>query len=432
LRGAGVTLALPLLDSMIPAFASPSDKRLPVRMAFVYVPNGIMMEHWTPQTEGAGFETTRLLKPLEAYKKDMLVLTGLAHKTGAGGGGDHARAGGTYLTGVRPNRSTTIAEVGISVDQVAAQAIGGQTRFPSLEMGCEIARTVGSCDSGYSCAYVNNMAWRGPSTPLPPEINPRLLFERLYGTLDTSADPAVRGRLKQNRRSVLDFVNARTRALMNDVGPADRQKIDQYTTAIREIEKRIQKVEAANQELAPTMEKPSGIPATFPEHVRLMHDLMVVAFQADLTRVSTLMYSREGSTRSYPETGFTDGHHTVSHHGNKPELMEKVAEINLFHVQQFADLVAKLKAVPEGDGNLLDNSIIVYGSSLSDGNKHSHENLPTLVLGRAGGGLNPGRHIRYTGTPPMTNLFLTLLDRMGVKDDKLGDSNGKVEHLSDV
>lgn len=431
LRGAGIAIGLPLLDSMAPALAAPAQAKTPVRMAFVYVPNGIMMNHWTPSTAGSDFEITRLLQPLEAYRKDMLVLTGLAHKTGAGGAGDHARAGGTYLTGVRPERSTTVAHVGISVDQVAAKHLGDKTRFPSLELGCEIARTVGSCDAGYSCSYVNSMAWSGPSTPLPPEINPRLVFERLYGTLDTSSDPAVRSRLNQNRRSVLDFVNGRTRTLMSNVGPSDRRKIDQYMTSIREIEKRIQMAESANQELTPAFEKPTGIPATFPEHVRLMHDLMVVSFQADLTRISTLMYSREGSTRSYPEIGFTDGHHTVSHHGNKPDLMEKVAQINLFHVKQFSDLVAKLKAIPEGDGTLLDNSMIVYGSSLSDGNRHSHENLPVAILGHGNGALKTGRHIRYE-TTPMTNLYLTMLDRMGVPADKLGDSNGQVQHLSDV
>lgn len=432
LRGAGVAVALPWLESMVPALATAAEKKPPVRMAFVYVPNGVMMNHWTPATEGKAFEITRLLQPLEAYRSDMLVLSGLAHKTGAGGAGDHARAGGTYLTGVRPARSTTAAQVGISVDQIAAQAIGRETRFPSLELGCEIARTVGSCDAGYSCAYVNSMAWSGPTTPLPPEINPRLVFERMYGTLNTSADPAVRLRLNQNRRSVLDFVNGRTKSLMSNVGPTDRRKIDQYLTSIREIEKRIQMAEASNQELTPSFEKPSGIPATFPEHVKLMHDLMVVAFQADLTRISTLMYSREGSTRSYPEIGFTDGHHTVSHHGNKPELMEKVAQINLFHVKQFADLVAKLKATPEGDGTLLDHSMIVYGSSLSDGNRHSHENLPVVVMGSGRGAIATGRHVKYEGAPPMTNLYLTMLDRMGVRAEKLGDSNGKVEHLSDV
>lgn len=432
LRGLGTAVALPMLDAMTPAFAGPASlSKKPVRMAFVYVPNGIMIEDWMPATAGKQFEVSRLLKPLEAYRDDMLVLSGLSHKTGAGGAGDHARAGGTYLTGVRPKRTTTSPEVGISVDQVAAQAIGSKTRFASLELGCEVARTVGSCDAGYACAYVNSMAWRGPSTPMPPEINPRLVFERIYGTLDTSSDPAVRARLNDDRRSVLDFVNARTNKLMGVLGPSDKRKLDQYLTSIREIEKRIQQAEAANQELTPTLDKPSGVPGTFPEHVKLMHDLMLVAFQADLTRVVTLMYSREGSTRSYPEIGFTDGHHTVSHHGNKPDLMEKVAKINLYHVQQFADLVQKLKATQEGDGSILDNTMLVYGSSLSDGNRHSHENLPVLMLGRGDGSIRPGRHIKYDGQP-MTNLFLTMLDRMGVPAEKLGDSNGKVEHLTEL
>jgi len=432
LRGVGTAIALPLLDAMSPAFAGPAKgSGKPVRMAFVYVPNGIMMNDWTPSATGVDFTLPRTLQPLEPYRQDMLVLSGLAHKTGAGGAGDHARAGGTYLTGVRPKRSTTAPEVGISVDQVAAQAIGKRTRFASLELGCEIARTVGSCDAGYACAYVNSMAWRGPSTPMPPEINPRLVFERIYGTLDTSADPAVRARLTDNRRSILDFVNGRTRQLMGELGPSDRRKLDQYLTSIREIEQRIQQAESENAVLTPGLDKPSGIPATFPEHVKLMHDLMVVAFQADLTRVVTLMYSREGSTRSYPEIGFTDGHHTVSHHGNKPDLMEKVSQINLYHVKQFTDLVAKLRNTGDGEGSLLDNTMLVYGSSLSDGNRHSHENLPVLLFGRGDGSLKPGRHIQYKDQP-MTNLFLTMLDRMGIPSEKLGDSNGRVEHLSEI
>jgi Protein of unknown function (DUF1552) len=433
LRGVGVAIALPLLDSMTPAFASPAVQyRAPLRLAFGYVPNGIMMKDWTPQTAGRDFEFTRILKPLEPFRENLLVLTGLAHRTGASKeAGDHARAGGTYLTGVHPKRTAGAdIEVGVSVDQVAAQAVGSETRLPSLELGCEATRLVGSCDAGYSCVYQSSLAWRSPTTPMPPEVNPRLAFERLYGSLETSLDPAARARLNQDRKSILDYVNGRTRKLVATLGPSDRRKIDEYLTAIREIERRIARAENDNRQLTPNIAKPDGIPIDFAEHVRLMHDLLVVAFQADITRVATLLYSREGSNRSYPELGFSDGHHPITHHRNLPDLVEKVTKINSYHVEQFAYLVGKLKSIKEGDGTLLDHLMIVYGSSLSDGNTHRHENLPVVVVG-GGGGLKPGRHVVYSETP-MTNLFLTLLDRMGVRTEKLGDSTGQIEHLSEV
>jgi hypothetical protein len=434
LQGVGAAIALPLLDSMTPAFASPAAHyKTPLRLAFCYVPNGIMMKDWTPQAVGRDFEFTRILKPLEPFREDLLVLTGLAHRTGASKeAGDHARAGGTYLTGVHPKRTAGAdIEVGISVDQVAAQAVGSETRLPSLELGCEATRMVGSCDAGYSCVYQSSLAWRSPTMPMPPEVNPRLAFERLYGSLDTSLDPIARARLSEDRKSILDYVNGRTRKLVATLGPSDRRKIDEYLTAIREIERRIARAENDNRQLTPNIAKPDGIPIDFAEHVRLMHDLLVVAFQADITRVATLLYSREGSNRSYPELGFSDGHHPITHHRNLPDLVEKVTKINCYHVDQFAYLVGKLKSVQEGDGTLLDHLMIVYGSSLSDGNMHRHENLPVLVVG-GGGGLRPGRHVVYSQETPMTNLFLTLLDRMGVRTEKLGDSTGQIEHLSEV
>jgi hypothetical protein len=434
LQGVGAAIALPLLDSMTPAFASPAAHyKTPLRLAFCYVPNGIMMKDWTPQAVGRDFEFTRILKPLEPFREDLLVLTGLAHRTGASKeAGDHARAGGTYPTGVHPKRTAGAdIEVGISVDQVAAQAVGSETRLPSLELGCEATRMVGSCDAGYSCVYQSSLAWRSPTMPMPPEVNPRLAFERLYGSLDTSLDPIARARLSEDRKSILDYVNGRTRKLVATLGPSDRRKIDEYLTAIREIERRIARAENDNRQLTPNIAKPDGIPIDFAEHVRLMHDLLVVAFQADITRVATLLYSREGSNRSYPELGFSDGHHPITHHRNLPDLVEKVTKINCYHVDQFAYLVGKLKSVQEGDGTLLDHLMIVYGSSLSDGNMHRHENLPVLVVG-GGGGLRPGRHVVYSQETPMTNLFLTLLDRMGVRTEKLGDSTGQIEHLSEV
>ncbi len=434
LKGLGVTVALPLLDAMTPALATAAEKvKAPTRMFFGAVPNGIEMKAWKPTGVGKHFEFTRILKPLEAYREDLLILTGLAHRTGASKeAGDHARAGGNYLTGVHPKRTTGAdIEVGISVDQLAAQALGNKTRLASLELGCEATRMVGSCDAGYSCAYQNSLAWRTPSTPMPPEINPRLVFERLYGSLESSLDPKTQAALNEDRKSVLDYVNERTKKLVSTLGPTDKRKIDEYLTAIREIEKRIARVENDNRQLTPEIAKPNGIPANFADHVRLMHDLLIVAFQSDITRISTMLYSREGSNRAYPELGFTDGHHPITHHRYIPELVEKVTKINTYHLEQFAYFIGKLKSIQEGDGTLLDHCMIVYGSSHSDGNRHSHVDLPTIVVGRGNGALKTGRHIVYPETP-MTNLFLTLLDKMGVPTDKLGDSTGKLQGLSEV
>lgn len=435
LRGIGTAIALPMLDAMTPAFASPvTAAKAPKRLMFGYVPNGITMQEWTPAATGKAFEFTRILKPLEPFREKTLVLSGLAHRTGASReAGDHARAGGNYLTGVCPKRTTNAAqiEVGTSVDQVAAHALSKNTRFASLELGCEATRMVGSCDAGYSCAYQASMSWRSASTPMPPEVNPRQVFERLYGSLDLDVDPQRRAELEQDRKSVLDFVSDRTRKLIGSVGPSDRRKLDEYFTAIRDIEKRIERAEGQNAQLNPSIEKPDGIPTDFVEHVRLMHDMLVVALQADLTRVATLMYAREGSTRSYPELGFTDSHHPITHHRYIPDLVEKVTRINRHHMEQFAYFVQKLASIQEGDGTLLDNCMLVYGSSLSDGNTHKHIDLPVIVVGSGGGSIKTGQHIKYPETP-MTNLYLSLLDRMGVQAQKLGDSTGALDQLSEI
>jgi Protein of unknown function (DUF1552) len=435
LRGAGATLALPLLDAMRPAFARAASVASPVRLSFAYVPNGIIMPDWKPAEEGSAYAFTRILKPLEPLRQDVLVLSGLAHNNAnelGDGPGDHARAAACFLTGVHPKK-TAGADIrnGVSTDQIVAQALAAETRLPSLELGCEESRTVGNCDSGYSCAYTNSISWRSETTPMPPETNPRLAFERLFGDAD-NADPAARAQRARERTSILDVVAARSRELMGQLGPADRRKLDEYQYAVREIERQIQRAETDTRQVAPPIERPSGIPETFAEYLKLMYELQVIAFQADLTRVATLMVGREGSLQSYPEIGVPDPHHPLTHHQNNPEWVEKVTRINVHHMELFAHFVSRLKATPDGDGTLLDHSMVVYGSAIADGNKHTHEALPVLLAGRGGGAIKSGRHVAYAKQTPLTNLYLTLLDRMGVRPETIGDSTGRVEHLSDV
>ncbi|HET6863480.1 MAG TPA: DUF1552 domain-containing protein [Pyrinomonadaceae bacterium] len=433
LRGMGTMVAIPMLDAMVPAFASSRDSELkaPARMAFAYVPNGIVMKEWTPKTTGSSYEFTRILKPLEAFRDDILVLSNLDSNTGnalGDGPGDHARAGASFLTGVHC-RKTAGADIrgGVSVDQVAATKFTGATRFPSLELGCEDSRTVGDCDSGYSCAYTNSLSWRTPQTPMPPEVNPRAVFERLFGTAeDLSLDAETRARRFRYRKSILDLVTRDTQSLVKTLGPGDRRKLDEYLFSVRQVEQRIESVEKDPRRPAPGIDKPSGIPFEFPQYVKLMCDLQVLAFQSDLTRVVTLVIGREGSNRVYPEIGIDDPHHPLTHHRNNPEWIEKVTRINTLHTEMFAYLLKRLKSTPEGDGTLLDHSLLLYGSGLADGNAHTHEALPVLLAGR-GGGVKPGKHeIAKQGTP-ITNLYLSMLDRMGVHQDSLGDSSGMFE-----
>lgn len=435
LKGVGAAVALPMLDAMAPALAATT--KAPVRLAFVYVPNGIVnIDWWTPKGVGKDFEFSRILTPLEPLREEIFVLTGLDDHNGnalGDGPGDHGRAGASYLSGVHC-RKTAGADIqaGVSADQVAAKLIGGKTRFPSLELGCEDSRTVGNCDSGYSCAYTNSISWRTPTTPNPPEINPRMVFERLFGTADLSLSPEIRARRAEYRKSILDLVREDTAKLAGKLGSSDRRKIDEYLYAVREIEKRIESAEKDNRAITPQIEKPAGIPIGFTEYVGLMCDLLTLAFQADLTRISTLMFAREGSMRIYPELGIPDPHHPLTHHRNNQDWIEKVVRINQYHIELFGRFVKKLKETKDGDGTLLDRSMIVYGCGISDGNRHNHENLPILLAGRGGGRLKPGRHIVYKPNKPMTNLYLTLLDCMGAHPEKIGDSTGKVEHLTEI
>ncbi|HUS05686.1 MAG TPA: DUF1552 domain-containing protein [Bryobacteraceae bacterium] len=438
LRGLGTAIALPLLDSMVPAFGGPTvAKAAPCRMAFTYVPNGIVMSDWTPKAVGAISDLPRILEPLSAYKSDMLLLSGLTQNGGRAlgdGPGDHARAAASFLTGVHPKKTAGAdIHVGISVDQVAAQAVGQATKFASIELGCEDGRQVGNCDSGYSCAYSNSISWRTASTPMPPEINPRMVFERLFAGIDLSEDAATRAKSGKYRKSILDFALEDTQRLKSSLGATDKRKIDEYLDAVRQIEKRIQATEHQDgKDVAPNLEVPAGIPVDFQEHARLMFDLQVVAFQTDSTRIATFMMGREGSGRSYREIGVSDAHHSITHHRGDETMIEKVRKINRYHVEQFAYFVDKLKNTPDGDGSLLDHTMVVYGSGLSDGNRHQHNDLPVLIVGRGSGLLKPGRHVQYAPETPMNNLFMAMLDRMGVRPESIGDSKGKLEHLTDL
>lgn len=434
LRGIGATVALPVLDAMTPAFAATSKQKSPRRLSFVYVPNGIVMDDWTPKAVGPEFELSPILKPLEPYRRELLVLSGLAHKNGEAlgdGPGDHARAGAVFLTGAHP-RKTAGADIhnGVSIDQIVAQQQASSSWLPSLQLGCEDSRTVGDCDSGYSCAYTNSISWRTPTTPLPPENNPRMAFERLFGALDLGTDAKTRALKARQRKSVLDVVAERTRELQKQLGPSDRRKLDEYLHGIRELERRIEKANRETRDLNALAEKPAGVPALFADYVKLMFDLQVVALQADLTRVVTMMIAKEGSLRSYPEIGVPDPHHPLTHHRNQRDWIEQISKINAFHVELLAYFVGRLAATPDGDKTLLDHSTVVYGSAIADGNKHTHYDLPVLLLGRGGGSLKPGRHVAYAAKTPMTNLYLALAERMDVRPESLGDSTGPLEQLS--
>ena len=427
LQGAGALIGLPLLDAMIPAFAETKTAKQPLRMAFVYVPNGIIMPDWTPKQTGKGFAFPHLLEPLAPFRENLLVVSGMTLNGGRAlgdGPGDHARAAASFLTGAHP-RKTAGADIhnGISVDQFAAQHIGKATRFASLELGCEDGKQAGSCDSGYSCAYSNSLAWRSPTTPLPPEVNPRAVFERLFGDqADTGLSQAKR---ELYQKSILDFVRADTQKLQGQLGANDRRKLDEYLTAVREIERRIESAERANQQATPTLEKPTGIPLDFAEHLRLMFDLLLAAFQTDSTRIITLMVGREGSGRSYRELGIPDAHHPLTHHKNDAEMVDKVRRINRYHAEQFAAFVGRLKATQDAQGSLIENVMILYGSGLSDGNRHQHNELPVVLVGNRT--MLGGRHMRYPQETPMANLYLAMLEQMGVQAESFSDSKARLD-----
>lgn len=438
LKGLGTVVALPMLECMAPvrAAAAATATKAPVRMAFMFVPNGMNMAKWLPEGEGANFSLPFILQPFNHLKRDILVMSGLTQDKGRANGdgpGDHARSAAVFLTGVQPLKSEgSKIRAGISCDQFVAEHIANETKFASLEIGIEKGRQAGKCDSGYSCAYSNNISWRDETTPMTKETDPRLVFERLFadGSAEDSANSFLRRR--EFKKSILDFVMEDARKLNSKVSGNDRQKIDEYLTAVREIEQRIEKAEkmsAHTAEVIAGVEKPSSAPADMGEHIRMMGDMMVLAFQADVTRVCTFVIANEGSNRPYREIGIGDGHHSLSHHQGDPVKLDKIAKINHYHAQQVAYTVNRLKNIKEGDGTLLDNCMIVYGAGICDGNKHNNENLPILVAGRAGGTIRTGRYIPYPIETPLNNLFLSMFDRMGVPADEFGDATGHLRGL---
>ncbi|MBM3772990.1 MAG: DUF1552 domain-containing protein [Acidimicrobiia bacterium] len=435
LRGMGAAVALPFLDSMVPAFAAtPQPVR---RLTVAYVPNGIQMEQWIPSADGTAFELTPILQPLAPFRDRLLVVTGLANQPAVPvpgeGTGDHVRAAATFLTGVHPKKTEgPDIRAGISMDQIAARELGRATQLSSLELCLDSNELIGACEAGYSCAYANTLSWRNETTPLPMENQPRAVFERLFGDSDNTTRAARLGRI-QSDRSLLDSLVQEVARLQRRLEPGDRAKVTQYLEAIRDIERRIQRAEEQSEIELPAMERPSGgIPDTFAEHARLMFDLQVLAYQCDMTRVTTFLLSREVSPRTYTEIGIPDPHHGLSHHQNNPVAMEKLAKINTYHIQQLAYFLGKLQAIPDGAGTLLDQLTLLYGCGISDSNRHAHDNLPILVIGGAGGSMNGGRHLRVAKDTPLTNLQLALLDKLGVPLDALGDSTGRLELVRGV
>jgi hypothetical protein len=441
LRGMGAAIALPMLDAMIPsealrraaAFAaSPATppSAAPLRMAAIFFPNGRWMPNWTPADTGANFELPASLAPLESVKKNLLVLSGLTLKNAAAlgdGGGDHARSAAAFLTGVHPHK-TAGADIraGVSLDQMIAQHVGEQTRLPSLEMGLEYSAMAGECDSGYSCAYTSHISWRTPQSPMPSESDPGQVFDELFG----SDDPNTQIRMKQ-RSSILDAVAEDAADLNRQLGRADQAKLDEFTTSIREVEKRIDRARQLGIVKPPAgSARPGEIPDDIGQYMRLMFDLLVLAFRTDSTRVATMMTAHEGNNRPYREIGLSEGYHSLSHHGQDPAKIDGVKKIDVYHMKQLAYFLEKLATTPDGDGSLLDHSMILCGSGISDGDRHNHDNLPILLAGRAGGGITPGRHVRYDNYTPLCNLYLSMMKIMGVETPRFGDSTGLATQLA--
>ena len=448
LRGVSACIALPALHSILPGSAladeiavgsagrmAASASGAPMRMAFVYFPNGAIPSAWWPTTEGTAFELNRTMQPLAGVKGMIQAIGGLDcdnAEAGPDGAGDHARASGSFLTGVRVKKTAgSDIHAGISIDQIAANQIGHLTRFPSLELSCDSVRKSGSCDSGYSCAYQYNLAWRSPTTPVPPEPNPRLLFERLFGAGAPGERKKNMALRQAQQRSVLDFVLGEVDSLQPQMGARDKQKLDEYLSSIRDIEKRIESAEKfADRVPDPDIATPDGVPADFGAYVDLMFDMLILAFQTDSTRVATFLLANEGSNRSFPEIGFSEGHHFLSHHRNNPDMIDKVQQIDRWYMARFARFLNRMSQTTDANGtSLLHNSMILYGGGNADGNRHTHTNLPIILAGAGGGTLTSGRYVKHTAAP-ITNLYLSMLDRMGAKGvPGFGDATGRLEDI---
>jgi len=435
LRGAGMMLGLPLLESMTPiaksAFASVAEGSSvpPVRMAAMFVPNGVIMPKWRCEGEGEDWALSPTLEPLKSMKSKINVISGLKHENGTGGkdgAGDHARSCATFLTSARPLKTSSRVRLGVSVDQIAASQLAGKTRLPSIELGLTASRGAGSCDSGYSCAYSSNISWKSETQPMAKETTPRLAFERMFSTGDSKA----RRETNLLRQSILDVVSEDARRLMNRVGDTDRRKLDEYFTGLREIETRIQRTEEQDEAAMPDIDVPYGRVDAFREHARLMYDLMAIGFQTDTTRVATFMLDNAGGNRSYVDVGVKEAHHGLSHHRNEGETVAKIEKIDRYLVEQFAYFLDKLDSIKEANGTLLDNSMILYGSGLSDGNRHRHDDLPIVLAGGGGGRIRTNRHIVCKEDRPMGNLFLSMLDVLGTPADSIGDSTGRLTELA--
>jgi Protein of unknown function (DUF1552) len=427
LQSAGATLALPFLESMIPAITAQAATNSGTRLGFVYIPHGAIMDKWTPKTEGSDFEFTPILKPLEPMRSYVNVVSGLGHKA-ADSTAVHSLSPTTWLSGVRPKPTQgPDAYAGVTADQIAANLIGQDTALPSMELATEDhSGLIGECDRDYGCIYMNTLSWRTPTTPLPMEINPRKVFERMFGQGSNATERVAR---KQQDRSILDSFMQQANELQKKLGPHDKNTMKDYLESVREIERRIQKAETQQVVDVTVPPTPAGIPYSYEDHVKLMYDLLILAFQANITRVITFMVAREISNRTYPQVNVPDGHHAISHHQNRADKMEKNVRIQTYHIGLFAQFLEKMKSTKDGDGSLLDHSVLLYGSNMSNSNAHNHFPLPNLVLGGASGRLKGNRHLRYPDHTPMTNLLLSALDKAGVNVEMLGDSTGKMAEL---
>ena len=441
LRGLGAFVALPAMESFRPLMAAGAERAVattasgaPLRMAYLYIPNGVNLEHWRPKGTTASYKLGDTFKPMEALRNDFQIFTGFEQQFAAANGdgaGDHARGVATFLTSTQARKTAgSDIKLGVSIDQIAARAAQKETRLPSLELSTDSARNAGNCDSGYSCAYQFNLSWRSETQPMSPEANPRQVFERLFGAGNSKERASGLGQRYASKKSVLDFVEQDAKALQKYLGRSDRHKLDEYLTGVREIERQIEKAESLGLPKDPGVPAPDGKPDSYKEHLRLMMDMMVLAFKTDSTRISTFLMAHDGSGRSFKEIGVNDGHHNISHHQRNPDNLAKLAKIDLFYMEQLAYFLDKLKSTPDVDGkSLLHNSMIVYGGCISDGDRHNHNDLPIVVAGNAGGAFSPGRHVDLGEDVPLSNLYLRMLEEFGVKEKRFGDSTGALRKV---